>query len=153
MVFVAPLRKAKSYPMMPGNSNQDFHPARSSLPRGRALLLDDDEKDLEYFVAFLAHMAYSVQAFTNYREAEGCLAREPFDFIVLSPAFEAQPLMELTLERSRYTPVVVLTRCLAMNCCVAAMQLGVADDLEKSLSPTEFEHLITTHCQPRHGET
>ena len=138
---------------MPSKGKQHLHPTQFSIPRGRALLLDDDEKDVKYFTSLLEGLAYSVRAFTNYREAEGCLAREPFDFIVLSPAFEAQPLMELTLERSRYTPVVVLTRCLAMNCCVAAMQLGVADDLEKSLSPTEFEHLITTHCQPRHGET
>ena len=133
---------------MLGNGKEEFHPARPCLPRGRALLLADDEKDLEYFIALLAHMAYSVRACTKYQEAEGCLAHEPFDFIVVSPAFEAQPL-ELTLKRSRYTPVVVLTRCLAMNCCVAAMQLGAADYLEKSLSPMEFEHLITTHCQAK----
>ena len=138
--------------MMPSKGNQHLHPTQFSIPRGRALLLDDDEKDVKYFTSLLEGLAYSVRAFTNYREAEGCLEHEPFDFIVVSPAFEAHRLMELTLARRRHTPVVLLTRCLEMNCCFAAMQLGAADDLEKSLSPTEFVHLVTTHCQPRQDE-
>jgi DNA-binding response OmpR family regulator len=32
------------------------------------------------------------------------------------------------------------------------MQLGAADYLEKPLAPAEFEHLVTTHCQPRQDE-
>jgi DNA-binding NtrC family response regulator len=48
--------------------------------------------------------------------------------------------------------VVVLTRCLEMNCYLEAMQLGAVDYLEKPLAPAEFEHLVTTHCQPRKGE-
>jgi DNA-binding NtrC family response regulator len=47
---------------------------------------------------------------------------------------------------------VVLTRCLEMNCYLEAMQLGAVDYLEKPLAPAEFEHLVTTHCQPRQGE-
>ena len=74
---------------------------------------------------------------------------EPFDFIVMSPAFEARVLKELTLPCDRYEPEVVPTRCLEMNCCVAAVQLGGSDFLEKPLTPAEFEHLVTTHFQPR----
>jgi hypothetical protein len=33
-----------------------------------------------------------------------------------------------------------------------AMQLGAADYLETSLTPTEFERVVKTHCQSRHGE-
>jgi DNA-binding response OmpR family regulator len=40
-----------------------------------------------------------------------------------------------------------------MNCCVAAMQLGASDYLDKPLTPAEFEHVLTTHCQPGHGES
>ena len=69
-----------------------------------------------------------------------------------SPALEALPLVELTLARNRHTPVVVLTRYLEMSCYPEAMQLGAADYLEKPLAPAEFEHLVTTHCQPRQGE-
>ena len=57
-----------------------------------------------------------------------------FDFVIVSqgsPAFETHPLVELTLARNRHTPVVVLARCLEMNCYLEAMQLGAADYLEK----------------------
>ena len=134
---------------MPSKGKQNLHPAQFSIPRGRALLLDDDEKDVKYFTSLLEGLAYSVRAFANYQEAEECLEHEPFEFIVVSPAFEAHRLMELTLARRRHTPRVLLTRCLEMNCCVAAMQLGA---IEKSLSPTELVDLVTTHCQPRQGE-
>jgi DNA-binding NtrC family response regulator len=141
--------------MMSGNGKQHLHPIQFTLPRGSALLLDGNEKDLKYFTTLLERMAYSVRAFTNYQEAEGCVEREPFDFIVVSqgsPAFEARRLVELTLARHRHTPVVVLMRCLEMNFLLVAMQLGAADYLEKTLTPAEFEHLVTEHCQPWQGE-
>ena len=138
---------------MPSKGKQNLHPAQFSIPRGRALLLDDDEKDVKYFTSLLEGLAYSVRAFTNYQEAEGCLEHEPFDFIVVSPAFEAHRLMELTLARRRHTPRVLLTRCLEMNCYLEAMQLGAADYLEKPLAPAEFERLVTTHFGPRQGES
>jgi DNA-binding response OmpR family regulator len=124
---------------------------RPSLPRGRVLLVDEDDKDLKYFTTLLARMGYSFQAFANYREAEGCLEHEHFDFVIVSqgsPAFETQPIVELTLARNRHTPLVVLTRCLHMKWYLEAMQLGAADYLEKNLAPADFEHLVTTHCQP-----
>ena len=153
MAFVTPLRQAKSYQMMPSKGKQHLHPTQFPIPRGRALLLDDDEKDLKYFTSLLEGLACSVRAFTNYQEADGCLEHEPFDFIVVSPGFEAHRLMELTLARSRHTPVVLRTRCLEMNCCVVALQLGAEDQLDKSLSQAEFEHLVTAHCLPTQDET
>jgi CheY-like chemotaxis protein len=152
MAFITPSRQAKSYQMMPSKGKQHLHPTQFPIPRGRALLLDDDEKDLKYFTSLLEGLACSVRAFTNYQEAEGCLEHEPFDFIVVSPAFEAHRLMELTLARCQHTSVVLLTGCLEMNCCFAAMRLGAVDCLEKSLSRTQFVHLVTTHCEPRQGE-
>jgi DNA-binding NtrC family response regulator len=56
------------------------------------------------------------------------------------------------LARNRRTPVVVLTRCLEMNCYLEAMQLGAADYLEKPVAPAEFERLVTTYFEPRQGE-
>jgi len=149
MAFVTPLRQIKSYQMMPSKGKQHLHPTQFSISRGRALLLGDDEKDVKYFTALLENLAYSVRAFTNYQEAEGCLEHEHFDFAIVSqgsPAFETHHLVQLTLARDRHTPVVVLTRCLEMNCYLEAMQLGAVDYLEKPLAPGEFEHLVTTHC-------
>ena len=66
------------------------------------------------------------------------MEHEPFDFIVVSPGsptFAAHRLVELTLARHQHTPVVVLTRCLEMNCYLEAMQLGAVDYLEEPLAP------------------
>ena len=141
--------------MVPGNNKSSLHPTQSTLPRGRILLVDKDEKDLEHFTTLLGRMGYSVRAFLNCREAKECLEHELFDFVIVSqgsPAFERHGLVQLTLARDRHTPVVVLTRCLEMKCYLEAMQLGVADYLEKPLAPAEFERLITTHCKPQPGE-
>ena len=141
--------------MMLGNGKLHPHPSQSSLPRGGALLVDEDAKDLKYFTTLLGRMGYSVRAFMNHREAEGCLEHEHFDFVIVSqgsPAFETHRLVQLTLARNRHTPVVVLTRSLEMNCYLEAMQLGAVDYLEKPLAPPEFERLVTTHCRPRQGE-
>ena len=141
--------------MMPCHAQPPFHPTQSSLRRGRALLVDEDEKDLKYFAALMCHLGYAVRLFANYQEAERCLEHEPFDFVIVSqgsPACEAHHLVELTLARNRHTPVVVLSRCLEMNCYLEAMQLGAADYLEKPLAPAEFEYPVTTYCQPRQGE-
>ena len=141
--------------MMPDKDKLHLHPTQSSLPRGRGLVVDEDEKDLKYFTTLLGRMGYSVRAFTNYQEAERCLEHEHFDFVIVnqgSPAFEAHQIVERTLERNRRTPVVVLARCMEMNCYLEAMQLGAVDYLEKPLAPAEFERLVTTHCEPRQGE-
>ena len=141
--------------MVPGNNKSSLHSTQSSLPRGRILLVDEDEKDLKHFTTLLGRMGYSVRAFLNYREAEVCLEHEHFDFVIVSqgsPAFETRDLVQLTLARDRHKPVVVLTRCLEMKCYLEAMQLGAADYLEKPLAPAEFERLVTTHCNPRQGE-
>jgi len=142
--------------MTSGNDKPHLPPTQPCLPRGRVLLVDEDEKDLKYFTTLLGHMGYSVRAFANYQEAEGCLEHEHFDSVIVnqgSPAFESHRLVELTLARNRHTPVVVLTRNLEMNCYLEAMQLGAADYLEKPLAPAEFEHLVTTHFRPRQGES
>jgi DNA-binding NtrC family response regulator len=132
-----------------------LHPTRFLLPRGRILLVDEEERDLKYFTTLLGRMGYSLRAFMNYQEAEGRLGHEYFDCVIVSqgsPAFETHRLVQLTLARNRHTPVVVLTRCLEMSCYLEAMQLGAADYLEKTLAPAVFERLVATHCQPQQGE-
>ena len=141
--------------MKPDNDQQFLYPTQSLPPRVKILLVDEDEKDLEHFTMLLECRGYSVRPFLNYREAEGCLEHEHFDIVIVSqgsPAFETRDLVQLTLALDRHKPVVVLTRCLEMNCYLEAMQLGAVDYLEKPLAPAEFEHLVTTHCTPRHGE-
>jgi len=120
------------------------------------LLVDDDAKDLKHFTTVLQRLGYSVQAFADYQEAEGSLEHGYFDLVIMSQSghdFESRRLVAFTLGRDRYTPVVVLTRCLEMKRYLQAMQLGTADYLEKPLSPAELERLVATHCKPQQGES
>jgi DNA-binding NtrC family response regulator len=89
------------------------------------------------------------------RGAEGCLEHGRFDLIILSHGREVpdvRRLMRFTLGRNRYTPVVVLTRCVEIEYYIEAMQLGAADYLEKPLSPLQLKRLVATHCKPLQDE-
>jgi PleD family two-component response regulator len=91
-----PLRQARRNPVIPGNDKPQLPSTQPCLPRGRVLLVDEYAKDLNYFNTLLARIGYSTRAFTNYREAERCLEREHFDFVIVgqgSPAFETQLLV------------------------------------------------------------
>jgi DNA-binding NtrC family response regulator len=99
--------------IMPVKDHPRFRPTLSSPPCHRVLLVDEDADELKFFATWLWRMNYSVRAFRNFQEAAESLECEYFDFVIVSqggPAFETQRLVELTLARDPYTPVVVLTR-------------------------------------------
>ncbi len=121
------------------------------LPRGRALVVDQDCKDLQAYTGVLHRMGFEVKPFTNYQEASRCLEEEPADFVFVnqgSAAFEARGIVQHALARNRRTPVVVLARSLDMGCYLEAMQLGAVDYVEKPLAPAEVEYLVTTYSPP-----
>jgi DNA-binding NtrC family response regulator len=127
-------------------------PSGFLLPRGRAVVVDQDRKDLQAYTGVLRRMGFEVKAFTNYQEASRCLEEEETPHFVFvnqgSAAFEARGVVERALARNRRTPVVVLTQSLNMGCYLEAMQLGAVDYVEKPLTPSEVEHLVTTYWQP-----
>jgi DNA-binding NtrC family response regulator len=141
--------------MMPFKENPPLRPNPSSPSPQRVLLVDEDEEDLRYFSTLLGRMGYSVRAFVDHRAAVECLEHGYFDLVILSqvnPARETHRLVEFTLGRDRHTPVVVLTCCLDISCYLRATQLGATDYRVKPLTPGEFERVVKTHCQPRHGQ-
>ena len=141
--------------MAPSDADPDLDLGRSYRHAQRVLLVDEDAIDLKYFSMLLERMHYSVWAFANHREAERYLADGYFDLVIVSQddeGSETRRLVQFTLARRRYTPVVVLGRCLDVNSYLEAMQLGASDYLEKPLTPTEFERVVLTHCQPRQRE-
>ena len=142
--------------MEPFHEDPALDPTRWSPPGERILLVDEDTNDLKYFAALLERMDYSVWAFSNHRDAERCLADGCFDLVIVSQSdsgIETRRLVEFTLARGRHTPVVVLGRCLDVNSYLQAMQFGASDYLDKPLTPTEFERVVLTHCQPRQRGT
>ena len=68
------------------------------------------------------------------------------------PISDTHRLGTFTLGGERYTPVVVLTRCLEIKSYLDAVQLRAADYFEKSLSEADLQRLVATRCKPRQGE-
>jgi FixJ family two-component response regulator len=56
-------------------------------------------------------------------------------------------VVERALSLDQRRPVVVLSRCLDMNCYLEAMQLGAVDYLEKPVSPAEMLRVVRTHLR------
>jgi len=119
------------------------------------LLVDEDARNLKHFTARLERMGYSVRAFADYRQAEGCLEHGYFDLVIMSqsgPEIDTHRLVAFTLGRDRHPPEVVLTRCLEMKSHFEAMHFDPTDYFEEPLSPAELKRLVATHCKPRQGE-
>jgi DNA-binding NtrC family response regulator len=141
--------------LLPFNENPPLGLPQSSPLRHRVLLVDEDEDDLRRFTSLLDGMGYSVQAFTDHRQAEACLEGGYFDLVIMcqgSPVLETHRLTRLTIGHNRFTPVVVLSRLPEIKCYVEAIQHGASDYLEKPLSPAALEKLVGTYCKPRQGE-
>lgn len=127
-------------------------PPTYALPCGRALVVDQDRKDLQTCVETLRRMGFEVNAFTTCQEALRCMENVPVDFAFVhqgSAAFEWQEIVQRVLARDRRTPVVVLTRRLDVGCYLEAIHLGAADYVEKPLAPAQIERLVTTFSHPR----
>ena len=125
------------------------------LPRGRALVIDQNRKDLEYYTGVLERMGFEVKHYTSYQDGSRCLEEETPDIVFVnqgSAAFEARGIVERALARNPHTPVVVLARNIYMDCYLESMQLGAVDYVEKPLPSAEMEYLVTTHWRPRAGE-
>ena len=141
--------------MVPFNEYRPLSPPPSSPPRQSVLLVDEDAKNLKHFTARLERMGYSVRAFADYRQAEGCLECGYFDLVIMSqsgPDVDTCRLVAFTLGRDRHAPEAVLTRCLEKKSYLDAMQLDATDYFEEPLSPAELERLVATHCKPRQGK-
>ena len=136
--------------MIANVANQHANESEPLLSRGRVLVVDSDEKDLQSYSAILKQQGYEVCSCTAYSEGERCIETEEVDFVVVnqgSPAFEARPLVEHVLMRDRHLPVLVVTRSLDMGCYLEAMQLGAVDYLEKPLAPAEISRVLETHMR------
>lgn len=141
--------------MTPFHEEPDPHTVPSLSAGKRVLLVDEDASDLKHFTILLEQMDLSIWAFTDYREGERFLAHGNFDLVIVGKRgsdSEACRLAQFTLSRERYTPVVVLTRCLEIEGYVRATQLGAVEYLQKHLTPTELKRVVLTHLRPRQAD-
>ncbi len=109
-------------------------------PRPKILIVDDNLDDLRWLGTILKQQGYSVEACCSYDEGAARAAAEHYDFVVASqggPNFEGQAVVKRATELDRHTPVLVVTRCIEMQCYLEAMQLGALDYLEMPV-PADF---------------
>lgn len=136
-------------------TDRQASPPSFFLPRGKAVVIEQDLKDLQDYAEVFRRLGFEVKPFTNHQEAYRYLEEETPDFVLVnqgSRAFESREVVKRVLARNRRTPVVVLTQSLDMGCYLEAMQLGAADYVEKPLPPAQVEDLVITHSPPREWE-
>jgi DNA-binding NtrC family response regulator len=122
--------------------------------RTRILLVDEDLLDLDHYRRMLHDCGFEVKACADFEEASRLLEATSFDCIVASqggPRFEGRMVLENSVARDRYRPVVIICRHHDVACYLEAMQLGAVDYLEKPLSALEIMRAVTTHLQLHHA--
>jgi len=108
-----------------------MHQKESTQPRcapsAKALLVDEDAGDLQYYFNILEGYGCQVRVCNSYQEGVRCLADEVFEFVMVSqgtPNFEGSCVLKRAAQVNRRLPVLVVARCLDMGCYLEAMQLG-----------------------------
>lgn len=120
--------------------------------RTRILLVDEDARDRDHYYRMLHDSGFEVQVCPDFAVAARLLETKKFDCAIVSqggPQFKGRIVLEQSIARDRYRPVVILSRHHDVRCYVEAMQLGAVDYLEKPVSAVEIMRTVTTHLQPR----
>lgn len=122
--------------------------------RTRVLLVDEDARDLDHYRRMLHDCGFDVKVCADFTEGADVLATTKFDCVVVSqggPDFKGRLVLERSVARDRYRPVVILSRYHDVECYIEAMQLGAVDYLEKPVSAIEIVRAVTTHVQATHA--
>jgi DNA-binding response OmpR family regulator len=120
--------------------------------RPRILLVDEDSRDRDHYRRMLHDSGFEVKACADFEEGADLLDTAKFDCIVVDqggPDFKGRKVLEQSVARDRYRPVVIVSRYHDVGCYLEAMQLGAVDYMEKPLSALEIVRAVTTHIQPR----
>lgn len=134
--------------MGPRGTNQKESAQPLCVPGAKALLVDEDPGDLQYYFNLLEGYEYRVRACNSYQEGVRCLGHEVFDFVMLSqgtPNFEGSCVLKHATEIDRHLPVLIVARHLDMGCYLEAMQLGAVDYLVEPLTVTEIGRVLKNH--------
>jgi DNA-binding NtrC family response regulator len=122
------------------------------VPRGKALIVDEYPEDLQFYSTVLEAYGYRVRRCSSYHEGVRCLAEEAFDFVIVSqgtPTFEGSWVLMRATEVNPSLPVLVVARCLDIDCYLEAMQLGAMDYLVEPLTVWEIGRLLENHWQAK----
>ena len=130
--------------MTTGVTNQrDLKESPVSTKRG-ILLVDEINEDLRFYRILLEERGFEVEVCDSFEDGARRLKSRSFDFIMVgqgSRAFEGRKVVEKALSADRSTPLLVITRCIDMNCYLEAMQLGAVDYMEKPITAAQIVQL------------
>ncbi len=127
---------------------------RTPFRRTRILLVDEDLRDRDHYRRMLHDSGFEVTACADFPEAARLLEAMSFECVVVSqggPEFNGRVVVERSVARNRYRPVIVMSRYHDVGCYLEAMQLGAVDYLEKPLSAVDIVRAVTTHVEPSHA--
>lgn len=138
--------------MQASRTQEGITGSRNVLHRPKILLVDEDPRDRDHYRRILHDSGFEVRACSDFAEGAKLLGAAKFDCVIVSqggPQFEGRLVLEHSVARDRYRPVVILSRYHDVGCYLEAMQLGAVDYLEKPLSAVEIVRAVTTHLQPK----
>ena len=130
--------------MAPAVRELDCQFALESVQR-RALVVDEDARDLAYHAVLLEAQGFDVTRCRFYADAVRLIERELFDLVVVeqgTAAFEGRIVMKFLQRFMPYTPCVVVTRHVDNRCHSEALELGATEYLAKPLSRQNIGHLL-----------
>jgi DNA-binding NtrC family response regulator len=142
--------KVEKKAMATGITNQRDTQQTSVSAKCRILLVDEDSNDLRFYRMILEDRGFEVAICNSFEDGIECLESRSFDLIMVgqgSRSFEGRKVVEQALSLDRHTPVLVITRCIDMDCYLEAMQLGALDYLEKPLTPAQIVRLAEQHLR------
>ena len=114
----------------------------------RLLLVEEDLSDLRLYFGILRASGYKVVVAKSYPHALDLLEGEPFDLVIVgqgSPAFDGRAVVVRSRELNPRVPIVVVARSLDIDCYLEAMEIGVADYMERGATPRDFMRAIDSH--------
>lgn len=126
----------------------------SQHPKGRILVVDDDENAIEILTRMLAREGYAGIAASSGVQALETLRRENVDVILLDVMMPGMDGLEvcrqlLLDDRLRQIPVILLTAKDDMGTRTRAMELGVSEFLTKPVNRRELFSRIDAQLHAR----
>jgi DNA-binding NtrC family response regulator len=131
--------------MGPKDANQEDGAQPLSTRRNDVLLVHEDPGTLRYYRTILEEWGCQVRVCQSYQEAVGSLGSQVFDFVMVSQGsrnFEGRCVVERAREIDWRLPIVVVARCLDMDCYLEAMKLGAVDYLAEPVTALEIGRVL-----------
>jgi DNA-binding NtrC family response regulator len=110
--------------------------------------VEEDPGNLQYYFNILEVCGYRVRACSSFREGVLCLAKEVFDFVMVSqgtPNFEGIGVLKRATEINRSLPVLVVARGVDMDPYHEAMQWGAVNYLVEPVTVSEIGRVLKNH--------